>query len=176
MRILGLDPGSRVTGYGLVEEAGGRFRHLASGCLRPRGEDHLARLGELFRAVEALLAELRPEEVAVEQVFVRRNAASALKLGQARGALLGAVAARGLRVAEYSPAEIKQALVGTGRARKEQVQHMVRALLGLDREPPQDAADALACALCHGQARRTLSRLPAGYRRRCLGGRWGRRR
>ncbi len=166
MRILGLDPGSRVTGYGLVEERAGRFRHLASGCLRPAGEDHLARLGSLFLAAEALLAELRPAEVAIERVFVQRNPESALKLGQARGALLGAVAARGLKVAEYSPAEIKQALVGSGRAQKAQVQHMVRSLLGLEEAPAHDAADALACALCHGQTRRTLSRLPAGYRSR----------
>lgn len=166
MRILGLDPGSRVTGYGLVEERGGRLRHLASGCLRPQGRDHVARLGSLFLAAEALLAELRPEAVAIERVFVQRNVDSALKLGQARGALLSAVVARGLGVTEYSPAEIKQALVGTGQAQKAQVQHMVRALLGLPQAPPQDAADALAAALCHAHTRRSLGRLPAGWGRR----------
>ncbi len=161
-RILGIDPGSRITGYGIIEVHGGRHVHVADGCLRV-GEGELPqRLGAIFAGIEAVLEEYAPMQAAVVRVFVQRNVDSALKLGQARGAAICAVVQRGLPVAEYTPAEIKKALVGRGAAAKEQVQHMVKALLALEETPAADAADALACALCHGHTRQTLLHVPAG--------------
>ncbi len=149
MRILGIDPGSRRTGFGIVERSGTHTRYLVSGCIRTADGPMGDRLAEIHRGLAELLTDYRPDIVAIENVFVRRNAASALKLGQARGVALCVVAMRGVPYREYSPAEIKQAVVGSGRADKEQVQHMVKALLELPRRPQADAADALACALCH---------------------------
>lgn len=170
-RILGIDPGSRVTGYGLIEVRGRESRHLASGCVRMEHSEFPERLRAIFDGLGRIVAEYRPTEVAIEKVFVQRNVDSALKLGQARGAALCAVMQQSVSVAEYSPAEIKQALVGRGGATKQQVQHMVKTLLRLDATPAADAADALACALCHGHTRATLARLPVMVRG-LRAGRW----
>jgi crossover junction endodeoxyribonuclease RuvC len=148
-RILGIDPGSRVTGYGLVIVGDRGASYLGSGCIRPRSAAFVDRLGEIYHGVAALIREHDPHEVAIEQVFLASNPASALKLGQSRGAAIAAAAAAGLPVAEYAARSVKLAVVGTGRASKGQVQHMVRVLLRLSGTPASDAADALAIALCH---------------------------
>lgn len=149
IRVLGIDPGSRVTGFGVVEGDGARAQYLASGCIRAQGAELTPRLRTVFEGVEALLAEFQPHWVAVESVFVRRNVETALKLGQARGAALTAVARSGAALAEYPPARIKLAVAGSGRAGKQQVQFMVVQRLRLRAAPQADAADALAAALCH---------------------------
>ena len=155
MRILGIDPGSRVTGYGLVDENGGLITYVASGCIKTGGNDFTSRLSEIYRGIESLIDEFRPSEVAIEDVFVARNPQSALKLGQARGAAIAAVVGRENPVAEYAARRVKQAVVGTGRATKEQVQQMVKTALSLSANPSADAADALAIALCHVHTRRS---------------------
>ncbi len=160
-RILGIDPGSRVTGYGVIESDGVRSRYLDSGCIRTLSSDFPARLAEIFSGIEAVLQRWEPEQVAVEQVFVSRNAATALKLGQARGAAICAVVTRSMPVFEYTPAAVKQGLVGSGRAEKEQVQHMVRVILGLQGALALDASDALALALCHAHSDATRRRIEA---------------
>ncbi len=160
-RVLGIDPGSRVTGYGVIETDGVRSRHLASGCIRTAAGDFPARLGEIFHGVREVLVEWRPQQVAVEQVFVSRNAASALKLGQARGAAISAVVTLDLQVFEYTPAAVKQGLVGNGRAEKEQVQHMVRVILGMQGKMALDESDALAVALCHAHSHATRRQIEA---------------
>lgn len=150
VRVLGLDPGSRITGYGVIEGRGATARYLASGCIKL--DEHAAfaqRLKVLYENVAELISRHQPQVVAVEQVFVSKNAGSALKLGQARGVLLCAGALAGLQVTEYTPADIKRTIVGGGRAEKTQVQHMVKVLLKLNGALAADAADALAVALCH---------------------------
>lgn len=156
-RILGIDPGSRVTGYGIVDIAPGGCVYVASGCIRPRAGAFLDRLGEIYRGVESLLAEYAPHEMAVEEVFLASNPSSALKLGQARGAAIAAAVAGRLPVAEYAARTVKLAVVGTGKAAKPQVQHMVRVLLKLPGSPAADAADALAIAICHVNTARLKS-------------------
>lgn len=161
-RILGIDPGSRITGYGVIDCEGSTLRHVAHGTIRTADGPFPLRLRSIFEQLSQVLDEHRPDAVAVEQVFVNRNADSALKLGQARGAAICAVVVRDLTVAEYAPTEIKQAVVGTGRASKEQVQFMVCTLLKLGSLVQPDAADALAVALCHHQhqpLRQRLARL-----------------
>jgi crossover junction endodeoxyribonuclease RuvC len=153
VRILGIDPGSRTTGFGLIETAASKNRCISHGVLRIPEGPLPARLLEIYRRLAELLREHQPDEVAIEQVFVRENAASALVLGQARGAAICAVAIASLPLHEYAPALIKQAVTGSGRADKLQVQHMVRMLLNLRERPAADAADALACALCHAHSR-----------------------
>jgi crossover junction endodeoxyribonuclease RuvC len=149
MRILGIDPGSTATGYGIVERRDGRICHVAHGTLRPTRSDPLpARLATLHRTIGEVIALHRPDFVAVERIFVSASPRSALVLGEARGVVLAAAAAAGLTVCEYAAREIKQAVVGTGVAEKRQVQLMVRRLLDLDRVPASDAADALAAAIC----------------------------
>lgn len=152
VRILGLDPGSQCTGYAVIE-TGARVTYVASGSIRTRGGPLPERLQEIFAGVDRLSNEYRPEEVAIERVFMHRNADSALKLGQARGAALSGTFAVRPRVFEYAPREVKLAVVGTGGAQKEQVQLMVRRLLNLSGSLGADAADALAIALCHAHAR-----------------------
>ncbi len=154
-RVLGIDPGSRVTGYGVIETDGTQSRHLGSGCIRTVSGGFPVRLGEIFSGICAVLDEWRPGEVAIEQVFVSRNAASALKLGQARGAAISAVVTHDVPVFEYTPAAVKQGLVGNGRAEKEQVQHMVRMILGMQGSLALDESDALAIALCHAHSQAT---------------------
>jgi crossover junction endodeoxyribonuclease RuvC len=155
LRILGLDPGSRRTGYGVIERRGADWVHVAHGCVTVAGAaDSLAeRLRVIFESLRELIAIHAPGEVAVERVFVNRNVDSALKLGQARGAALCAVP-KGLPVFEYAPRAIKLALVGSGAAEKVQVAHMIRTLLGLQGRIAPDAADALAVAVCHAHSRR----------------------
>jgi crossover junction endodeoxyribonuclease RuvC len=168
-RILGIDPGSRITGYGVIDVEGVRAAHLASGRIVPVGEGIGARLRAIFEGVREVLETHRPQEIAIEDVFVARNAGSALKLGQARGVALLAGVLGDLPLYEYTPATVKQALTGHGRADKGQIQHMVRLLLTLAQPPGEDAADALAVALCHAHSRATLARLPGD--RRYRGGR-----
>ncbi|MEQ8233579.1 MAG: crossover junction endodeoxyribonuclease RuvC [Gammaproteobacteria bacterium] len=159
IRILGIDPGSRVTGFGVVGVERHRVQHLAHGCIRLGDGAIDARLVKIFDTLAALIAEHRPHEAAIEKVFMNRNADSALKLGHARGVAMLAAGKAGLAVTEYSPNSIKQAVVGRGHAEKGQVQHMVRALLGLDGVLQADAADALAAAVCHAHMREGLARL-----------------
>jgi crossover junction endodeoxyribonuclease RuvC len=154
-RILGIDPGSQVTGFGVVERVDGRLVHVAHGTLRHPGEATIARrLDRLYRALCEVIEAHRPEEASVEQVFVARSARSALVLGQARGVALAALGAAGLVVHEYAPTRIKQSVAGSGRAAKTQIQRVVRRQLGLASTPAADAADALAAAICHAQAGR----------------------
>jgi crossover junction endodeoxyribonuclease RuvC len=153
-RILGLDPGSLRTGYGLIDCTAAGERHIANGCIQVRGGDFLMRLRHIFEAIALLINEHRPDEIAIERVFVHRNVDSALKLGQARGAAICAAVALGASAYEYAPRAIKLAVSGFGAADKLQVARMVVALLGLERRPTADAADALAVALCHAQSRR----------------------
>lgn len=160
-RVLGIDPGSRATGYGIIESDGVRSRHLHSGCIRTSSGEFCQRLGEIFRGLSEVLDEWRPQEVAIEQVFMARNAASALKLGQARGAAISAVVVHELPVFEYTPAAVKQGLVGNGRAEKEQVQHMIRIILGLQGAMGLDQSDALAIALCHAHSQATRRQIEA---------------
>lgn len=150
-RILGIDPGSRITGFGIIEAAARGPRYVVSGAIRTEERDFPQRLRCIFAEVSRLIDDYAPDLLAIEQVFVHRNVDSALKLGQARGAAICACVMRGLPVAEYSPREIKQAVVGTGAAGKDQVQFMVRALLSLTGQVQADAADALGVALCHSQ-------------------------
>ena len=153
VRILGVDPGSRRTGFGIIECRGGDYVHVAHGCLNVGGVVMAERLRLIFDGLQALIGEHQPAEVAVERVFVNRNVESALKLGQARGAALCAVP-RGLPVFEYAPRAIKMAVVGSGAAEKAQVAHMITALLRLSGRIGPDASDALAVAVCHAHSRR----------------------
>ncbi len=148
--MLGIDPGSRSTGYGLVEAAQGRIGYIASGCIRPAAGAMAQRLGEIHAGVSELIAAHGADRLAIEEVFMSRNPQAALKLGQARGVAMAAAVAAGLEVFEYAPRTIKKAVVGTGGATKAQVQHMVRILLNLrGGRLAADAADALAIAICH---------------------------
>ena len=149
MRILGIDPGSRITGFGLVERLQNRTVYVESGCIRAGDGDFPQRLKTIFDGLREIVQTYAPTEISIERVFMHKNPDSALKLGQARGAALCAVMTESLPVHEYTPTEIKQAIVGKGNASKVQVQHMVQALLSLPRAPQADAADALAIALCH---------------------------
>jgi len=162
IRLLGIDPGSRVTGYGILDMDGPRGRYVASGCIQTdSGRPLPERLKTIFEGITAVIQTYQPAEAAAEQVFMHRNPDSALKLGQARGAALCAVVMAGLPVSEYAPRAIKQAVVGGGAADKSQVQRMVALLLNLPTLPQADAADALAVAICHGHTRQTLQRLGA---------------
>ena len=159
---MGIDPGSRITGYGIIEMEGSQGRHVASGCIQTASDRPLPeRLKTIYEGVTRVIAEYQPAEVAAEQVFMHRNPDSALKLGQAPGAALCAVVMAGLPVSEYAARAIKQAVVGSGAADQTQVQRMVALLLNLPQSPQADAADALAVAICHGHTRQTLNRLGA---------------
>jgi crossover junction endodeoxyribonuclease RuvC len=153
-RILGLDPGSIRTGYGIIETQHSGVSYVVSGAIRTSKASLAERLREIFAGVHGIVSEFRPDEIAVERVFVHRNADSALKLGQARGAALSATFAAEPRVFEYAPREVKLAIVGTGGAEKEQVALMVKRLLNIAGPLQADAADALAIALCHVHSRR----------------------
>lgn len=160
-RILGIDPGSRLTGFGVLDFAADRAVYVASGSVRSIDGEFPDRLKRIFISITEIVNDYRPDALAIESVFVHKNPGSALKLGHARSAALCASFALELEVFEYAPREIKQAVVGTGGATKEQVQHMVTSLLQLDGAPSADAADALATALCHGHRRRLCDRLRA---------------
>jgi len=153
VRILGLDPGSRRTGFGVIECRGPDYKHVAHGCIAVAGLELAERLRRIFEALSALITEHGPGEIAVERVFVNRNVDSALKLGQARGAALCAIP-EGVPVFEYAPRAIKLALVGSGAAEKVQVAHMIKTLLQLNEKISPDASDALAIAVCHAHSRR----------------------
>jgi crossover junction endodeoxyribonuclease RuvC len=153
-RVLGLDPGSLRTGFGIIDCTAQGECHVASGVIRTGGGQLAPRLAHIYREVSALVEQYRPDEVAVERVFVHRNPDSALKLGQARGAAICAAAQAGASLFEYAPRAIKLAVVGTGAADKVQVQFMIQALLAVEGPLAADAADALAVSLCHGQSRR----------------------
>ncbi len=156
MMILGIDPGSRTTGFGVIRRTGQKIEYIVSGCIRT-GEGELPeRLKKIYDGVSELISTYQPEQFAIEQVFMGKNADSALKLGQARGVAIVAAVQQGLPVAEYAPRTIKQAVVGKGGAAKEQVQHMVQYLLKLPGIPQADAADALAIAICHANTTASL--------------------
>ncbi len=152
MIILGIDPGSRCTGLGLVRFEGARLSHLASEVVRTPAGSFSRRLAEIHARLAIRLAEWQPDQVAIESVFAGRNPRSALQLGQARGVALAACGLAGLDAAEYTPAQVKIAVAGTGAAPKSQVQAMIQRLLALEAVPPSDAADALAVAICHGHS------------------------
>jgi len=164
VKILGIDPGLRVTGFGVIEHAGGKLRYLTSGCVRSGAGDLAVRLKAILEGMAEIIAANRPQEVAIEKVFVNVNPQSTLLLGQARGAAICAAVIAGLPVAEYTALQVKQAVVGKGHAKKEQVQHMVRRLLALPGDPSPDAADALACAICHAHGGRLGSVLMKNLR------------
>ena len=158
MRVLGLDPGSRRTGYGLVEKSGNRLRCGAHGTIVPGARLDLPhRLHDIAARAGALMESERPDVVVIEEAFYHESARSALVLGHVRGALLVAAVQRGLAVAEYSPREIKMSVTGTGGASKQQVAFMVQRVLGVEGELPEDASDALAIALCHHHRARRLA-------------------
>jgi crossover junction endodeoxyribonuclease RuvC len=164
VRILGIDPGLGLTGYGVIEKAGASIHYVTSGRIRTDQASPLAeRLAAILSGLAQVVEHFRPGEAAVEQVFVNVNPRSTLLLGQARGAAICAAVSARLPVAEYSALQVKQAVVGQGRASKDQVQEMVKRLLRLSAYPTEDAADALACAICHAHA--GLGALPANGRR-----------
>lgn len=162
MRILGIDPGLRRTGFGVVDVQGTRLRYVASGTIVvPSAQPLAARLKVILDNLREVAHDTQPDQAAMERVFLNANPASTLLLGQARGAALCALADCGLQVQEYTALQIKKAVVGTGRANKTQIQVMVRHLLNLDGEPAADAADALACAICHAHCAPLAKRLQA---------------
>ncbi len=165
--ILGIDPGSRKTGFGVIRAAGpngAKIEYVTSGIIRLPAGELPARLKIIFDSVSEIIREYQPNEMAVEEVFFARDPRAALKLGQARGAAIVAGVTVGLPVGEYSARSVKQSVVGTGAADKVQVQHMVKQLLKLPSAPAEDAADALAVALCHAQTMRTASSLGGQFR------------
>lgn len=158
--ILGVDPGSRKTGYGVINQVQGKAQYITSGVIRVPSEYTLPeRLKVIFDSISEIIVSYSPHEMAIEQVFMAKNAGSALKLGQARGAAIVAGVSHDLPVAEYEARKVKQSVVGSGAADKLQVQHMVKTLLKLPRAPQEDAADALAVALCHANTQQNLIRL-----------------
>jgi len=165
MRILGLDPGLRVTGFGLIEKSGSKLQYVTSGCIKTSDAELPVRLKTILDNLSLVIETNRPDQVAVEKVFVNVNPQSTLLLGQARGAAICAAVLHDLPVSEYTALQVKQAVVGNGHARKEQVQDMVMRLLALPGVPSPDAADALACAICHAHGGFGLGALAtAGFR------------
>lgn len=172
VRILGIDPGSRITGYGVIDLEGVKPHYVASGCIRTADGALEQRLAQIYAGLGEVVGLHRPDAVAVERVFMAKNADSALKLGQARGAALVCMANHGLMIAEYAARQIKQAVTGQGGADKSQVQHMVTAILKLSATPQADAADALAIALTHAYAGNGLDSSTSRGRSRRTTGRW----
>lgn len=164
-RILGIDPGSRLTGYGVIDVDGSKLSYVTSGTVNVRDEEWPDRLRTIFLGVSEIMQVHAPHEIAIEKIFMHKNADSALKLGQARGAALCAALLPQLLVSEYTPNQIKQATVGKGHAAKEQIQHMVRLLLKLPEGLSPDSADALAVALCHAHTRQTMLHLKRAQQR-----------
>lgn len=166
VRILGIDPGLRITGFGVIEKLGSRLAYITSGCVKTDEKGELPqRLKTILDGLREVIETHLPQQVAVEKVFVNVNPQSTLLLGQARGAAICAAVTAALPVAEYTALQVKQSVVGNGHAAKEQVQHMVRRLLALPGEPGADAADALACAICHAHGGQGLGTLAtAGFR------------
>jgi crossover junction endodeoxyribonuclease RuvC len=168
-RIIGIDPGSRITGYGILDTDGFRHTYITSGHISIKGDELPQRLGMIFKEVAKVIAQWQPDSMAIEQVFLSRNVDSALKLGQARGAAICAGVNAELSVGEYTPRAIKKAVVGTGSAEKQQVQQMMQMMLGLKTKPQSDEADALAIAMCHANHVHVRS---AGIVRGSRRGRW----
>jgi crossover junction endodeoxyribonuclease RuvC len=165
IRILGIDPGLRITGFGVLDKIGQQLNYVASGCIKTPDGELPERLKVILNSLGEVIAQHQPDQVAVEKVFVNVNPQSTLMLGQARGAAICAVVLANLPVAEYTALQVKQAVVGNGHAKKEQVQEMVQRLLKLSGTPSPDAADALACAICHAHGGQGLGALAtAGYR------------
>ena len=164
MKILGIDPGLRITGYGVLEKEGATLTYISSGCIKSPDGELPDRLKNIFVSVQEIIDRFHPEQVAVEKVFVNVNPQSTLLLGQARGAAICAAVARDLAVCEYTALQVKQAVVGNGHAKKEQVQEMVKRLLKLAGHPSPDAADALACAICHAHGGELAGMSTRGYR------------
>ncbi len=165
--ILGIDPGSRITGFGVIETQGRTLGYVTSGCIRVKDGSLSERLQQIFDGLSEVIRKYKPTEAAIEQVFMSKNADSALKLGQARGVAIVAASSHALDVAEYSARQIKQAVVGHGGADKTQVQHMVTSLLNLSATPQADAADGLAVAICHCNTMQSMvAQLGANKRRR----------
>ena len=154
--ILGIDPGSRITGYGVIQQKGSKCIYIASGCIRTKGDVLAPKLGMIFNGISEIIAQYQPAEFAIEQVFMAKNPDSALKLGQARGAAIVAATQADLYICEYSARQIKQAVSGTGGASKDQVQQMVMQVLTLSGRPQADAADGLAVAICHAHTAQSL--------------------
>lgn len=151
-----------MTGFGVIEKTGGRWVYVSSGCIRTQEETLPLRLKSIMDSLNEVISQYHPDQVAVEQVFVNINPQSTLMLGQARGAAICAAVLNNLPVAEYTALQVKQAVVGNGHAKKEQVQEMVKRLLGLAGNPGADAADALACAICHAHGGMGLGKIPTG--------------
>ncbi len=149
MIILGIDPGSRFTGYGVIQTDNKKIKYIASGCIRIVADTTAQKLQQVFAGIREVVAQFKPDAAAIEQVFMHRNVNSAIKLGQARGVAMVAASQNGMPVFEYSAKQIKQAVVGYGAADKNQMQQMVKMLLKLSDVPQEDAADALAVAICH---------------------------
>ncbi len=168
--ILGIDPGSRITGYGIVQQQGSKFTYLGSGCIRTPDADLSIKLNTIFNGISEIIQQYKPDTFAIEQVFLAHNPDSALKLGQARGAAIVAATQGELPVFEYSARQIKQAVVGTGAADKAQVQHMIQQILKLSGKPQADAADGLAVAICHGNTNQSLINM-AGVAKKTVRGR-----
>ena len=165
MRILGIDPGLRVTGFGVLDKVGQQLSYVASGCINTPDGELPERLKEILESLGTVITQHQPQQVAVEKVFVNVNPQSTLMLGQARGAAICAAVLANLPVAEYTALQVKQAVVGNGHADKEQVQQMVQRLLKLSGTPGPDAADALACAICHAHGGQGMGKLATvGYR------------
>ncbi len=165
VRILGIDPGLRATGFGILDQVGNKLIYIASGCIKTPVGELPERLKVILNSLGEVIAQYQPQQVAVEKVFVNVNPQSTLLLGQARGAAICAALLANLPVAEYTALQVKQAVVGNGHAKKEQVQDMVQRLLILSGAPSPDAADALACAICHAHGGQGLGALvTAGYR------------
>ncbi len=162
IRILGIDPGSLITGYGIIDMDGNHAVHVTHGAIRVEAKALPDKLRIIFEEITAILEQYNPDEMSIEQVFMHRNADSALKLGQARGSAITACTLKDIKVFEYTANQVKQATVGKGHAAKQQVQHMVKILLCLNEIPQADAGDALAIALCHGHSREGLLRMAAG--------------
>ena len=156
--ILGIDPGSRITGYGIIREANRKLQYVDSGCIRTSEGELSQRLLEIFNGICELMDSFQPNEVAIEQVFMHQNVNSALKLGHARGVAMVACASHRVTVSEYSARAVKQSVAGYGAAEKHQVNHMVVSLLMLNSAPQSDAADALAIAICHSHTKKGLQR------------------
>ena len=163
--IIGIDPGSRKTGFGIINTIGSRHQYITSGIIRLPEADLPDRLKVIFDSITELIEQYCPQQFAIEQVFMGKNASSALKLGQARGAAIVAAVNQQLDVSEYSARQIKQSVTGSGAADKSQVQHMVKTLLKLPAEPSEDAADALAVAMCHAHSQASLIALAGSARR-----------
>ncbi len=164
MRILGIDPGLRITGYGVIEKTGNALVYVTSGCIKSPDGELPNRLKNILNSVQEVIRLYAPGQVAVEKVFVNVNPQWTLLLGQARGAAICAAVSRDLSVAEYTALQVKQAVVGNGHANKEQVQEMVKRLLKLPGHPSPDSADALACAICHAHGGELSGISTRGYR------------